>query len=72
MISYTNDQIERLEYLLGKYKFDKLSIEEFNELKDIVTIWAPSVKSDEDIIKAGLITVGTYTLIKLFTLDTSV
>lgn len=68
---YINDQIERLEFLLGKYKFekDKFSPEEFNELKDIVAIWSPYVntKNEKDIIKAGLITVGIYSLVRLLT-----
>lgn len=66
---YSNKELDKLTYLLGKYRFDKLSEEEYNELKDIITIYSPSAKNDEEIIKAGIITVGIYSLVRLLTYD---
>ena len=67
-MTYTDDQFYRLQYLLGKQKFDILSLQELNELRYLVSIEQPTVLTNnmsiDDITKLGLLIVGIYVLIR--------
>lgn len=69
-MTYTEQQFDRLQYLLGKYKFDVLSSQELNELRELIAIEQPSVITNrtittDDLIKLGLVIVGIYILIRI-------
>ena len=69
-MTYNEQQFDRLQYLLGKYKFDVLSSQELNELRELIAIEQPSVMTGrmittDDLIKLGLIIVGAYIIIRL-------
>lgn len=69
-MTYTDQQFDRLQYLLGKYKFDVLSSQELNELRELIAIEQPSVITNrtittDDLIKLGLVIVGIYILIRI-------
>ena len=69
-MTYTEQQFDRLQHLLGKYKFDVLSSQELNELRELIAIEQPSVITNrmittDDLIKLGLIIVGIYILIRI-------
>ena len=68
-MTYTEQQFDRLQYLMGKYKFDVLSSQELGELRELIAIEQPSVMTNttttEDLIKFGLIIVGIYIIIKI-------
>lgn len=68
-MTYTDDQFYRLQYLLGKHKFDVLTLQESNELRYLISIEQPSViagsmTTTDDLVELGLIIVGVYILIK--------
>lgn len=67
-MTYTDDQFYRLQYLLGKQKFDTLSLQELNELRYLISIEQPTVltnnMSADDLTKLGLLIVGIYVLIR--------
>lgn len=65
-MTYTDDQFYRLQYLLGKQKFDTLSLQELDELRYLVSIEQPKADnmSTDDITKLGLLIVGIYVLIR--------
>ena len=66
-MSYTTNQFNRMQYLLGKSKHNTLSVQEQNELRRLITIEQPSAQNStlDDLIKLGLILVGIYILAKV-------
>lgn len=69
-MTYTEDQFYRLQYLLGKHKFDVLTLQELNELRYLVSIEQPNVMvnsmtTTDDLFKLGLVIVGVYAIIKI-------
>jgi hypothetical protein len=55
-----------MQYLLGKSKYNSLSVMEQNELRNLITMEQPSAQNSDldDLIKLGLILVGIYILAK--------
>lgn len=65
-MSYTMPEFNRMQFLLGKSKYETLSYMEQNELRSLISKEQPSAKniSMDDLIKMGLILVGIYILAK--------
>lgn len=65
-MSYTTNEFTRMQYLLGKSKYNSLSVLEQNELRNLITMEQPSAQNSDldDLIKLGLILVGIYILAK--------
>lgn len=65
-MSYTSNEFTRMQYLLGKSKYNSLSVQEQNELRNLITMEQPSAQNSDldDLIKLGLILVGIYILAK--------
>ncbi len=65
-MSYTTNEFDRMQYLLGKSKDNTLSFHEQTELRNIITKEQPSAQNStlDDLIKLGLILVGMYILAK--------
>jgi len=65
-MSYTTNEFTRMQYLLGKSKYNSLSVMEQNELRNLITMEQPSAQNSDldDLIKLGLILVGIYILAK--------
>ena len=59
-------ETEKLEYLLGKSKFNDLTKKEESELRYLITKEQPSAEDSslEELIKLGLVLVGLYYLAK--------
>jgi len=59
-------ETEKLEYLLGKSKFNDLTKKEESELRYLITKEQPSAEDSslEELIKLGLVLVGLYFLAK--------
>lgn len=64
----SSNEFERMEYLLGKSKYQTLSYSEQNELRKLITTDRPSAQNDsfDELVKLGLILVGIYILAKAF------
>ena len=65
-MSYTTDEFNTMQYLLGKSKHNALSFQEQNELRSLIAKEQPSAQDStlDDLIKLGLILVGIYILVK--------
>lgn len=65
-MNLTPQETERLEYLLGKSKFDIITKDEESELRYLITKEQPSAEDSslEELIKLGLVLVGLYFLAK--------
>jgi len=65
-MSYTTNEFNRMQYLLGKSKHNTLSFLEQNELRNLITKEQPSAQNStlDELIKLGLILVGIYILAK--------
>ena len=65
-MNLTPQETKRLEYLLGKSKFNFLTKDEESELRYLITKEQPSAEdsSIEELIKLGLVLVGLYFLAK--------
>ena len=66
-MSLTNSEFNKLEYLLGKSRVEKLSSDEELKLRELILIEQPSAEDNslDELIKIGLILVGIYLLAKL-------
>jgi len=65
-MNLTPQEVQRMEYLLGKSRLSHLTNKEEYVLRDLITKENPSAKdySLDEIIKLGLILVGLYILSK--------
>ena len=65
-MNLTTQEVERLEYLLGKSQFSFLTPKEEAELRYLITKEQPSAEDSslDELIKLGLILVGLYILVK--------
>jgi hypothetical protein len=65
-MNLTPQEVERMEYLLGKSRLSYLTKEEEYILRDLITKENPSAKDNslDELIKLGLILVGLYILSK--------
>lgn len=65
-MNLTPQEAERMEYLLGKSRFNHINNMEESELRYLITKEKPSAKdsSTDELIKLGLILVGLYFLSK--------
>jgi len=65
-MNLTPQETEKLEYLLGKSKFNFLTHEDKAELRYLITKEQPSAEdiSLDELIKLGLILVGLYIFAK--------
>ncbi len=65
-MTYTLDEFNRMQYLLGKSKHNPLTFPEQNELRALIARENPYAKNSslDDLIKLGLILVGIYILAK--------
>lgn len=66
-MNLTSQETEKLEYLLGKSKFNTLTKKEESELRYLITKEQPSAEDSslEELIKLGLVLVGLYFLAKV-------
>jgi hypothetical protein len=65
-MNLTTQEVERMEYLLGKSRSSYLTKKEESILRDLIAKENPSAKDDslDELIKLGLILVGLYILAK--------
>ena len=65
-MSYTQNEFNEVQYLLGKAQHNNLSFQEQNELRSLITREQPSAQDItlDDLIKLGLVLVGIYILAK--------
>ena len=65
-MNLTPQEAEKLEYLLGKSKFNSITQEEKAELRYLITKEQPSAEDSslDELINLGLILVGLYILAK--------
>lgn len=65
-MNLTPQEVERMEYLLGKSRLSYLTKKEEYVLRDLIAKENPSAKDNslDDLIKLGLILVGLYILSK--------
>ena len=65
-MSYTNNEFNRMQYLLGKSNHDNLSFQEQNELRKLIAKEQPTAQNStlDDLITLGLILVGVYIVVK--------
>ncbi|NMG83483.1 MAG: hypothetical protein GIS02_04670 [Methanosarcinales archaeon] len=65
-MNLTPQETERLEYLLGKSKFNIPTKKEESELRYLITKEQPSAENSsiDELIKLGLVLVGLYFLAK--------
>ena len=65
-MSYTTNEFDRMQYLLGKSKHNPLSFQEQTELRKLIAKEQPSAQDStlDDLIKLGLIFVGIYIIAK--------
>lgn len=65
-MNLTSQEVERMEYLLGKSRLNHLTNKEEYVLRDLITKENPSAKDNslDELIKLGLILVGFYILSK--------
>ena len=61
---YTFDEFNRMQYLLGKSKYNPLTFQEQNELRTLIAKENPYAQNSslDDLIKLGLVLVGIYIL----------
>lgn len=67
-MTYTFDEFNRMQYLLGKSKYNPLTFPEQNELRTLIAKENPYAQNTslDDLIKLGLVLVGIYLLAKTF------
>ncbi|VVB56160.1 Uncharacterised protein [uncultured archaeon] len=65
-MNLTSQEVERMEYLLGKSRLSYLTKKEESILRDLIVKENPSAKDNslDDLIKLGLTLVGLYVLAK--------
>ncbi len=65
-MNLTPQELERMEYLLGKSRLNHLTTQEEYSLRNLIAKENPSAKNNslDDLIKLGLILVGLYILSK--------
>ncbi len=65
-MNLTPQETKKLEYLLGKSKFNALTKKEESELRYLITKEQPSAEDSslDELIKLGLVLVGLYFLAK--------
>ncbi len=65
-MNLTPQEINRMEYLLGKFRLSSLTHHEKSELRYLISKEQPLAKNSplDELIERGLILVGLYTLIK--------
>ncbi len=65
-MNLTPQDVERMEYLLGKSRLSYLTKKEESILRDLIVKENPSAKDNslDELIKLGLILVGLYVLSK--------
>ncbi|MFZ3169023.1 MAG: hypothetical protein WA130_15530 [Candidatus Methanoperedens sp.] len=65
-MTYTFDEFNRMQYLLGKSKHNPLTFPEQNELRTLIAKENPYAQNSslDDLIKLGLVLVGLYILSK--------
>ncbi len=65
-MNLTPQEVERMEYLLGKSRLNHLTSQEQYALRDLIAKENPSAKDNslDELIKFGLILVGLYILSK--------